>query len=58
MKTTTNELGQQIGYSVKDYIPPSAPNFAKLEGAAVVIEPIEESHLTALYNLNSLKNYN
>lgn len=54
MKTTTNELGQQIGYSVTDYISPSFPNFPKLEGDAVVVEPLAESHLAALYKAFSL----
>jgi RimJ/RimL family protein N-acetyltransferase len=54
MKTTTNELGQKIGYSVKDYTPSSFPNFDKLEGASVIIEPIAESHLSALYKAFSL----
>jgi RimJ/RimL family protein N-acetyltransferase len=54
VKTITNELGQQIGYSVKDYISPPFPNFTKLEGASIVIEPIEESHQTALYKAFSL----
>jgi hypothetical protein len=54
MKTTTNELGQQIGYPVKDYISPPFPNITKLEGATVVIEPIENSHLIAFYKDFSL----
>lgn len=54
MKTTTNELGQQIGYPVKDYISPPFPNFDKLEGNAVVVEPLAESHLNALYKAFSL----
>lgn len=54
MKTAKNELGHQIGCSVKDSIPPSYPNFTKLEGAPVVIKPIEELHLSALYKAFSL----
>jgi hypothetical protein len=35
MKTITNELGQQIGNSVKNYTPPTLPNFTKLKGTVV-----------------------
>ena len=52
--STTNELGQKIGYPIKDYIPPFSPNFAKLEGNVVIVEPIEDSHLNALYKAFSL----
>lgn len=49
MKTRTNELGQLIGYAVTDYTPPPLPNFAKLEGSVVAVEPISSAHLGSLY---------
>lgn len=54
MKTNTNELGQSIGYSVVDYASPPLPDFAKLEGSAVFVEPISLEHLSSLYRSFSL----
>lgn len=54
MTHTMNELGQPIGYAIHNFKPPSQPNFHHLYGNFVSVEPISESHLSALYESFSL----
>lgn len=49
MRIYTNEIGQSIGYPIVDYTPPVLPNFSKLEGSAMFVEPISSAHLASLY---------
>ena len=46
---TINELGQPIGFSVENFVPPTRPNFDCLAGNAVRMEPISIEDLPLLY---------
>ncbi|MBA2728438.1 MAG: GNAT family N-acetyltransferase [Parachlamydiaceae bacterium] len=54
MNYTINELGQQVGLAVENFIVPPDPSFNFLLGNSVRIEPISMAHLSSLYKAFSL----
>ena len=54
MKNSKNELGQPIGFAIKNFIVPSHPNFKELKGNFVRVEQISMKHLPELYEAFSL----
>lgn len=49
MTNTINELGQPVGFSVKNFVAPTRPNFDRLAGNSVRVEPISMDDLPSLY---------
>jgi hypothetical protein len=45
MTNTINELGQPVGFSVKNFVGPTRPNFDRLAGNSVRVEPISMDDL-------------
>ena len=49
-----NELGQPIGFSVKNFIAPARPSFNRLLENFARVEPISRDHLSSLYSAFSI----
>lgn len=54
MKSTLNEFGQPIGFSVENFVVPPRPDFPILVGNFAHAEPISRKHIPALYKAFSL----
>jgi RimJ/RimL family protein N-acetyltransferase len=51
MPYQVNELGQPIGCAIENFNILPLPNFTKLTGLVVSVEPISDSHLPTLYSV-------
>ena len=49
MTNTINELGQPVGFAIKNFVAPTRPNFDRLSGNSVRVEPIAMDDLPSLY---------
>ena len=49
MTNTINELGQPVGFAVKNFVAPTRPNFDRLARNSVRVEPISMDDLPSLY---------